>query len=398
MWKRNADLSGGNLLGRWRRALRPGSDIQVQTYYDRTNRQDVNFAEVRNTFDVDFIHHVTLPHGHDLIWGLGARFSSGNTTMVVPTVVFVPEDFTDKQYSAFVQDEITVVEKRLWLTLGSKLLHNPYTGFEAQPSARLLWRLNAQQSAWVSFTRAVRTPSRVEEHLQFTALFLPSLPAFLRLTGNRNFLSEKLLGYEAGYRGILHRTFFVDVAAFYNRYEDLVSVETQTPFVETSPPPLHVVLPVLFDNKVFGTTTGIEIAPVWTPTNWWHVKSSYSYLNMDMEREPGSIDGSSVGSLEGSSPRHQVAVQLLFDLPKGVEFDQTVRYVSGLRAGGIPSYTTGDLRVSWHPIRPLTFSVVGQNLFQPRHAEFGGDPGGLVGIRRGVYAKIGWTSDGDRLP
>src|SRR5271168_4479612 len=34
----NADLSGGNLLGRWTRKFREGEDIQLQAYYDRTNR------------------------------------------------------------------------------------------------------------------------------------------------------------------------------------------------------------------------------------------------------------------------------------------------------------------------------------------------------------------------
>jgi len=61
--QQNAELSGGNLLGRWERELGSGSDIQLQTYYDRTNRKQANFAESRDTFDIDFIHHLTLPGG-----------------------------------------------------------------------------------------------------------------------------------------------------------------------------------------------------------------------------------------------------------------------------------------------------------------------------------------------
>src|SRR5712664_2194435 len=49
--EQNAKLAGGNLLGRWHRDLATGSDIQVQAYYDRTNREDVTLAESRNTFD-----------------------------------------------------------------------------------------------------------------------------------------------------------------------------------------------------------------------------------------------------------------------------------------------------------------------------------------------------------
>lgn len=386
----NAELAGGNLLGRWRRTLRGGSDLQVQAYYDRTNRQDLNFSEVRNTADIEFTHHTRLLRGHDFVWGAGMRFSSGDSTEVVPTIVFTPGDFTDKLYSAFVQDEIQLVESRLWLTVGSKFLHNSYSGFEIQPSVRLLWAPGLQQSLWGSFTRAVRTPSRVDEDLQFTALLLPSLPAFLRLTGNPEFQSEKLHGYEVGYRRLVHPDFSVDITAFYNRYGDLQSVEAQTPFIEVVPPAFRVILPVLFENLLLGTTAGIEIAPRWTPASWWRLTGSYSFLNVDMKRSAASIDGSSAASLEGSSPRHRVVFQSFFDLPKGLEFDQTIRYVSALPARGVDSYATADVRFNWSPVQSLDFSIVGQNLLQPHHAEFSGNPGGLVGIKRCVYAKVTW--------
>src|SRR5207245_4479723 len=126
---------------------------------------------------------LTLQRKQDFIWGLGARFSSGNTTVILPTVVFTPNQFTDKLYSAFVQDEIPIVENRLSLTIGSKFMHNNYSGFEIQPSARLLWTPSAQHSMWWSVTRAVRTPSRFEEDLQVTGLFTPNPPTFFRLAG-----------------------------------------------------------------------------------------------------------------------------------------------------------------------------------------------------------------------
>src|SRR5713226_60698 len=103
--EQNAELSGGNLVGRWRRVLSAGSDIQLETYYDQTNRKDANFAESRDTFDIDFIHHLT-PWRQNLLWGLGARISSGNVTQVVPTILFIPNHQTDKLFNAFLQDDI----------------------------------------------------------------------------------------------------------------------------------------------------------------------------------------------------------------------------------------------------------------------------------------------------
>ena len=85
-------------------------------------------------------------------------------------------------------------------------------------------------------------------------------------------------------------------------------------------------------------------------------------------------------------------IQSSLDLPKGLEFDQTLRYVSNLPAQQVRAYATADVRFSWHATRSLDLSVVGENLLQPQHAEFGGDPGGLVGIKRTAYAKITWQT------
>jgi iron complex outermembrane receptor protein len=111
---------------------------------------------------------------------------------------------------------------------------------------------------------------------------------------------------------------------------------------------------------------------------------------MHMENRPGSNDPTTVPNDEGSSPRHQGTIQSFLNLPKKLELDQTYRYVSALPAQMVKSYGTADARLGWHFTRKMELSVVGQNLLQPHHAEFGGDPGGLVGIKRSAYAQITW--------
>jgi len=388
--EQNAELAGGNLLGGWKRVLGAASDLQLQAYYDRTNRKQSNFAETRDTFDIDFIHHLTLPGRQDFLWGLGARLSSGNVTQVVPTVVFTPNHYTDKLYSAFVQDEFPIAGNQLWLTIGSKFLHNNYSGFDAQPSARLLWTPSPRQTLWAAVTRAVRTPSRLEEDFQLTGVLIPNPLTFFRIVGDRKFFSEQLIGYETGYRSLVGPRFFLDIATFYNKYDHLLSLEPGAPFSENSPPPPHLVVPFFFRNGMLGTTTGVEIAPDWTPTRWWRLRGSYSYLHIDLKARAGSLDRTTASSTEGSSPHHQVVIQSSLDLPKNLEFDQTYRYVSALPAQLVGGYGTADVRLGWHPTEHCELSFVGQNLFQPHHAEFGGDPGPLVGIKRSVYAKVTW--------
>jgi iron complex outermembrane recepter protein len=390
--EQNAELAGGNLLGRWERDLGSGSSVQLQTYYDRTNRKQANFAESRDTFDIDFVHHLTLPGRQDFLWGLGARLSSGNASVVVPTVMFTPNHYTDKLYNAFIQDEIPIVGDQLSLTIGSKFLHNNYSGFEIQPTARLLWTPSSRQSVWGAVTRAVRTPSRVEEDLQLTAFLAANPLTFARVVGDRKFSSESLLGYEAGYRNLVSPKFYVDIAGFYNNYDHLLSIEPGAPFSESSPPPPHAIIPFSFRNGLLGNTAGFEIAPDWTPTPTWRLRGSYSYLHIDLNKEASSLDPSSVNSTQGSSPHHQVEIQSSLDLPRKLEFDQTFRYVSALPAQLVGAYTTADVRFSWHATRSLDLSVVGQNLFQPHHPEFGGDPGSLVGIERSGYIKLTWQS------
>src|SRR5713226_7875736 len=259
--EQNVELGGGNLLGRWKRVLGEGSDIQLQTYYDRTNRKQANFAESRDTFDIDFVHRFALPFRQDFLWGAGVRLSSGNTTQVVPTVAFTPNHFTDKLYSAFVQDDIAVVPNKLSLTFGSKFLHNSYSGFEVEPGARVLWTPSPQQAVWAAVTRAVRTPSRVEEDLQLTGLLAPDPLTFYRISGDRKFSSENLIGYEVGYRSLVKPRLYIDFAAFYNNYDHLLSIEPGAPYSETSPPPPHTVVPFFFRNGLLGKTSGFEIAP-----------------------------------------------------------------------------------------------------------------------------------------
>ncbi len=390
--EQNVELGGGNLLGRWKRVLAAGSDIEVQTYYDRTNRKQADFAESRDTFDIDFIHHLVLPWRQDFLWGVGARLSSGNTTNVDPTIVFTPGHFTDKLYSSFVQDEIAIVQDRLSLTIGSKFLHNSYSGFEVEPSARILWTPNQRHTVWAAVTRAVRTPSRVEEDLQLTVIAAPNPLTFYRVVGDRGFSSENLVGYEVGYRSLVKPRFYVDIATFYNNYSHLLSLEPGVPFSETSPAPPHTVVPLFFRNGLLGNTSGFEIAPDWTPISWWRLRGSYSYLYMDLKKSRTSLDTTTASSTQGSSPHHQIVIQSSIDLPKKLEFDQTFRYVSALPAQGVGAYTTGDVQFSWRGIRSMEFSVIGQNLFQPHHPEFAGDPGPLVGVGRSVYAKITWQT------
>ena len=392
----NSLLSGENILGRWKRIVSPGNDIQVQLYYDRTNRQEANYAEIRNTFDADFLQRLQLPARQELSWGLGARVDPVDDRVVVAGLQFVPNKRTDYLATALVQDEIDLVERRLSLTLGTKLLRTNFThGVDLEPSARLLWTLSEKQTVWAAMTHALRTPSDAEENydlLGYITTTSNGTPYFARINANPNFAPEQLNGYELGYRHLLGRSLYVDVTGFYNHYHDLFSEDiTGATFFESSPQPPHLLLPAQFRNGLLGYTKGVEIAPEWRPKDFWRLRGSYSYLHMNLGRSPNSGDVGTAPIIVGSSPQHQVTVQSALDLSKQLQLDLTYRYVSALPGQKVPSYSTGDARIGWRFSRQIDLSLVGLNLFQPSHPEDGGDPGPLVGIKRSVYAKLTWS-------
>jgi iron complex outermembrane receptor protein len=385
------NTSGGNLIAEWRRQLNAHSDLETRGYFDRTSRFSPQLDETRNTYDLDLLYHVMVKSRQDVLLGVGARWSHDNVTNVFQTLTFAPPQETDSIYSWFLQDQIGIVPKKLSLILGSKFEHNNRSGFEVQPNGRLMWTPSAHQTVWAAVTRAVRTPSRLDQDLQLTDFLEAKPPVFLRVVGSKSFRSEHLLGTEVGYRELTGRNFYLDIALFRNDYNDLYGYGPGTEYVETSPSPAHIILQEPLANALKGDTSGGEIAPDWKPSDWFEVKGSYSYLHLYVHDKPGFTDNSNTVSDNGSSPHHQAVIQTLLDINGGFQLGLTYRYVSSLSAQKVAAYSTGDARLGWHTSNGWAMSVVGQNLFQPHHAEFGSDVDTIVGIKRDVYAEITWT-------
>ena len=383
-------VSGGNLLGRWRHELSDTSDFQVQAYFDRTYRLGPQLGETRNTFDIDTIHHFVLKQRNEIVWGFGARWSPSDIVRTVATVDFLPHHQADNIYSTFIQDQIAIVQNKLWLTAGSKLEHNIFTGWESQPSGRLLWAPTPHQAFWASVSGAVRSPSRIDEDLHLTGLVITNPPIFICVCDNRKFVSETLLGYEAGYRKLVTSRFYVDLAVFHNHYNDLTSYGGLTISVVKSPPPTHILLSVPFANGITGSTNGAEIAPDWKATRWMELKATYSYISLNLTEKPTHAKTGYVSTYEGSSPHNEATAQALFNLPRGFEFDPTYRYVGGLPVQLIRAYGTVDARLGWHFAKTFELSIAGQNLLQPRHAELGS-----VQVERSAYAQLTWKGPGN---
>jgi len=387
-------IPGGDILSRWNHVFSSRSDTRLQFYFDRYERDGLALSENRDTFDLDFQHHLALGARHDLIWGADYRHSSDLTVATIDQA-WVPAASALQLLSTFVQDEIVLKPDRVFLTVGTKLENNYFSGWELDPSARVVWTPSKLHTFWAAVSRADRSPSRREEDSDINVAVFAGpggVPSELTLLGNPGEKSEHVLAYEAGYRAQPTGPFSIDLATFFNTYTDLATTEPGSPFLEVNPAPSHLVFPLVWGNKMHGTTDGIEVSADWKVNGRWTLSPGYTLLQMHLHTNPSSLDTTSVADTEGSSPRHQAQLRSHLNLPGHFVWDTSGSFVERLPAQGVPSYTRIDTQLSRQLGERLEFSLVGQNLLRDHHLE-SNDLLTSVNpsqIKRSAYAKITW--------
>ncbi|HEY0747781.1 MAG TPA: TonB-dependent receptor [Steroidobacteraceae bacterium] len=387
------DASGQNLLGRWTRTLSDESDLTLQTYVDQTHLADpippltasgLQFAppgflyDDLTTYDVDLQHRFRIGGRNRVVWGFGYRLTR-DAVINAPALGFIPADLNQTLYSGFVQDEIAL-RKNLSFTLGTKLEHNDYTGFEYEPDARLNWALSSSQALWAAVSRAVRTPSRIDSDLTEGT---PPYPVFVK--GNADFKSEILVAYELGYRAQLNSQLSISVSSFYNQYSDVRS----TSF---TPGPI---LPLYIANNLEGDTYGLEFTGNYQASDIWSLHAGYTLLREHLRVKPGQIDLTAALN-ETADPQHQFSIRSALKLPARTELSAGLRWVDTLQTnngaipGTVPAYFELETRAAWHPTERFELSLVGQNLLHGRHTEYGFPDPTRPEIERSVYGKLSW--------
>jgi iron complex outermembrane recepter protein len=389
-----ANVAGGDILGRWSHTFENDSDMSLQLYYDRTHLADPiptstdpfepagTLTDDLDTYDVDFQHRFHLGERNNVVWGLGYRFTH-EVDRNAPGLEFLPPTLDQNLYSGFVQDEILLI-KNLYFILGTKVEHNDYTGFEEEPSVRLQWNVTPKQMIWGAISRAVRTPSRVDEDEQLPTGLPAGYPQDL-LTGSSNFVSETLIAFELGYRAEFGQKVSASISTFYNLYNDIRSTGTNS----------ATVFPLVFQNNLKGETYGAELSADYQVFDWWRLHGGYDLLKENLYVKSGAYDFNDALN-ETADPQQQFAVRSSMNLPENIEFDAGLRWVdtlhinNGASVGTVPSYFELNARLAWHPAKNLELAIVGQNLLHDHHPEYGYPGPTQVQINRGVYGKISW--------
>lgn len=376
-------LDGGNLQLRWSRALGDSERLTLQLYYDYVHRNGVVLDETRDTIDMELQHRFPWRQTHDVVWGFDYRYVNDDSDNN-PTFSLHPSSRSTHLFSTFIQDEISLTDD-LRLTIGSKFEHNDYSGFEYQPNLRLAWSPNDTHTLWGAVSRAVRTPARGEHDVLLRLVPSPAadpgVPVFA--AGNNDYDSESMIAWELGYRMHRHNRWSLDIAAFYNDYDNLRTLDpTAVPTV------LH------FNNKLQGETHGLEIAGQWQLRPGWNLHASASWLDMSLRLQEGSRDSFSAG-IEDASPGSKAAVWSSIDIGKQLELDTAVRYSGDVQVNGIDidSYVELDLRLGWEAAPGVELALVGQNLLDSQQREFLPDfiNSQTTELERSFFGKLTWN-------
>ncbi len=385
-----AQLSGGNILGRWTHTFSSRSETELQVYFDRYTREGPESNEVRNTVDLDFHHHLLIGTRQDLIWGAGFRFSGDQTAGTIDQAFF-PSNFDGTLSNFFVQDQIALLPGRVFWDVGSKLENDYFTGFDFEPTARVAWTPSIHDTVWIAVSNTSRPPTCREEGLNATLAALPG-PIQVELLGNTNVKSENVVAYEIGYRAQPNKSFSVDVAGFINKYTDLLTVEPLSPFLDTDTVPTVTVEPESYANKMHGTTGGLEVSLNWRITDRWTINPGYALLVMRLHTDSTSLDTTSAAGEEGSNPTEQAQLRSRMDLFRNLTWNVNAYFVGALPAQFVRAYTRLDSLLTWQPEERLELSVVGQNLLSDNHLEFNYYMQSVnsTEVKRSAYAKITW--------
>lgn len=375
------DVYGGNVMARWGRRLTNDSDISVQAYADHYTRNEFTANQHVSTADIQMQHNIHMSERDNFIWGTEARL---NYIDIEPSIYASVLNKQDTHYiiSAFAQNEYALIPDVLFFTAGSKFEYNDFTGFEVQPTARLAWHPASNQTVWTAVSRAVRTPSSIEQDVNLLGVVVPTAPfTEYRIIGNKDTRSEDLIAYEVGYRIQPSKAVSIDATAYYNVYDNLQTIGLPgVPFVGANG---NFISTGLLNNLGEGRIYGFEIATSWNVTNDWKLSGSYTYLHVDLDE--GSLTVPTLETSQDLSPHHQFSIQSYYNISDTVHFDNTLYYMDDI--ANLDAYLRYDARLAWMIQPGLEVSLIGRNIFGS-HEEYPSTP--QTEIDRSYIGQVLW--------
>jgi iron complex outermembrane receptor protein len=260
-------------------------------------------------------------------------------------------------YSAFLQAQYEHIPSQVSVSLGSKVERNSATGWQHQPSAKVMWKVNEESTLWGSISKGSRFPSFTEMDLSFRAAGIPFGNFILAqiIQGNKDIQAEQSVSKEVGYRYSASR-WDIDLSLFKTEADNVLTTD-----VAINPPSLFIQT-FVSDGRL--DTYGAEAFVDWQVASWVNTELTYSFAKIDYDLSE---------NLQSPTGENSKVEQWLFktslQLSDAHSLFTTARWERG-DAYSTDDYYALDVSWQWQISENLQFSATGNNLFISDRVEY----------------------------
>lgn len=301
-------------------------------------------------YDLEFQHTLEPINRLRLVWGASARLDQ------VGARGFFNRDsdrdyFNNHTYRLFAHSEWRPSEK--WtLNAGLMLENNDLTGTDLSPRLSLNHHFTDNHTLRASYSRALRTPSILEEYADAVTKLSDGRELDQLLTSTGNLQPEKITSLELAYIGRFPRYGLdVDVKLFYDRIRSVLNEYEDEAYND----PLNDLVGAnvsdrafVFDNDGYANLRGLEAQLRYDMSRGTRIHLGYTLLDVEGRRirdinDNGIIGNTTFTDARFQAPRTIATLQLIqdidHDLQGSVAFHRYSRYEFD---GGDP---TGDFKI-----------------------------------------------------
>lgn len=369
----NDDLfSGANVSGKYTVENEDGFGYQASAYFDQSKVATHYVDETIDTVDATLL--ATFPRAGAHVVSVGGGYRNWRHTYAPGFEIELP-DVTRHLFNVFAQDEILLADDRFRILAGVKAEKNDYTGWEVEPNLRAIWQ-EGPISLWGSVARAVRLPNLVERSVYSEHFWVGADPAYLYiLKGDEDVTSMEMLSAEVGVKAQVSSSVYLDLTVYHNDYRRIIgnNFDENGITVGTDPVP-HYQLPLVQTNVLDGRIYGGEVTLEIKPAPWARLSLAYAHTRVILTPMPEfdtANNRATAASLERISPGHVGKLKAQIDLPRQMAWDTMLYYTSASPTLFTDIYWKLDMRLAWRPADDMEISLVGRNLLEPVHEEFG---------------------------
>jgi len=260
----------------------------------------ITFDFTTNTYDLDVSNVQSFSGRHVVSYG-------GNFRLNFFDLSIAQASDDRREFGIFAQDEIFLSDMFRWIVGGRVDRFDYIDNFVFSPRTALMIKPHEDHTFRVSYSRAYRAPSVINNHLNLViaepldlrALGGPAVyPLPVNITGNTDLKEQSLDAVEVGYSAALGRTILS--AAFYHNWlkNEILFTQDPTGNYTAANPPANWPLPAAFLNFVPGRSLpgrltylnfgkskqrGVELGVNTTLNSYFDVFANYSWQS---EPEP----------------------------------------------------------------------------------------------------------------